>query len=120
MPRPIKWRIISRRPDVVYFKPAGVPMRLLEEVTLTVEEAEAIRLNDYLELYQEESAKRMGVSRATFQRVLKSGKRKLADAITNGKALRIDGGYYRHEDESLNKANKEDDKNEGGYKHGRT
>ena len=120
MPRPIKWRMISRRPDVVYFKPAGVPMRMLEEVTLTIEEAEAIRLNDYLELYQEVSAKRMGVSRATFQRVLKSGKKKLADVITNGKALRIDGGYYRHKDESLNKADKEAGTNESGNKRRRT
>ncbi len=60
-------------PEVTYFKPAGVPMRLLEEVWLSVDEAEAIRLKDLEGLEQEEGADRMGISRPTFQRILVSG-----------------------------------------------
>ena len=69
-------------------------MRVLEEVCLSVEEAEAIRLKDLEGLEQEECAERMNVSRPTFHRVLGSARRKLADALLNGKAIRIDGGNF--------------------------
>lgn len=68
-------------------------MRLLEEVCLWVDEAEAIRLKDFEGLEQEEGADRMGVSRPTFQRILSSGRQKVADALLNGKAMRIEGGH---------------------------
>ena len=81
-------------PNVTYFKPAGVPLRTLEDVQLSVEEAEAIRLKDLEGLEQEEGAERMNVSRPTFQRVLASARQKMADALLNGKAIRIEGGSF--------------------------
>lgn len=74
------------------FKPAGVPARNLEHVTLRFDQAEAIRLADLEGLYQEAAALRMGVSRQTFGRIVESARRVVADAIINGKYLRIDGG----------------------------
>ena len=46
MPRPVKCRRVSSIPETNYFKPAGIPMRELEEINISVEEAEAIRLKD--------------------------------------------------------------------------
>jgi predicted DNA-binding protein (UPF0251 family) len=94
MPRPVKWRRVALIPQVSYFKPAGIPLRALEEVGLTVEEAEAIRLKDLESLEQEECAQRMHISRPTFHRVLGSARRKIADALINGKAIRIEGGNF--------------------------
>lgn len=94
MPRPPKCRRVEFLPDVTYFKPAGIPLRVLKEVRLSVEEAEAIRLKDLIGLDQEQSAERMNISRPTFQRVLASSRQKMADALLNGKAIRIEGGNY--------------------------
>ena len=81
-------------PGVTYFKPAGIPLRALEEIILTVEEAEAIRLKDLEGLEQEEGAEKMNISRPTFQRVLASARQKIASALLNGKAIRIEGGNF--------------------------
>ena len=67
---------------------------MLEEICLSVEEAEAIRLKDLEGLEQEECAQRMHISRPTFHRVLESARRKVADSLINGKAIRIDGGKF--------------------------
>lgn len=69
-------------------------MRMLEEVTLSLDEAEAVRLKDLEGLEQEDGADRMGISRPTFQRILASARQKIADAILNGKAIRIEGGNF--------------------------
>ena len=74
---------------VTYFKPAGVPMRELETVTLSFEEAEALRLVELEGLEQEEAAEKMGVSRKTVWRDLHSAHEKIADALINGKAIEI-------------------------------
>lgn len=74
------------------FKPAGVPARELEEVTLGLDGAEALRLADLEGLYQDAAAQRMGVSRQTFGRIVEAARRAVADAIINGKRLRIEGG----------------------------
>ena len=95
MPRPTKWRRVGFVPEITYFKPAGVPLTSLEEVILSVEEAEAIRLKDPEGLDQEECAQRMRISRPTFHRVLESARKKLADALVNGKAIRIEGGNFQ-------------------------
>jgi predicted DNA-binding protein (UPF0251 family) len=81
-------------PGVTYFKPAGIPLRSLEEVRLSVEEAEALRLKELEELEQEQGAEKMNISRQTFQRVLASARQKVADALLNGKAIRIEGGNF--------------------------
>ena len=89
-----KWRRVAFIPKVNYFKPAAIPLRNLEEVCLSVEEAESIRLKDLEGLEQEECAQRMSISRPTFHRVLGSARGKLADALLNGKAIRIEGGNF--------------------------
>ncbi|MFC2014103.1 DUF134 domain-containing protein [Chloroflexota bacterium] len=94
MPRPPKCRRVAFLPQATYFKPAGIPLRVFDEVQLSVEEAEAIRLKDLEGLDQEAGAERMNVSRPTFQRVLASGRQKIADALLNGKAIRIEGGSF--------------------------
>ncbi len=92
MARPIKCRRISSMPCTTYFKPAGIPVRELEEVRISLEELEAIRLKDLEDMEQEQGAECMQVSRPTFQRILSSARQKIADALLNGKALKIDGG----------------------------
>jgi len=94
MPRPVKCRRVSSLPEANYFKPAGIPMRALEEVNISVEEAEAIRLKDIEGLEQQKCAERMSISRPTFQRVLESARKKLADALLHGKAISINGGNF--------------------------
>jgi len=95
VPRPRKCRQIGFVPDVTYFKPQGIPMRFLEEVSLSFEEIEAVRLKDMEGLEQEQAAARMEVSRPTFQRILASARNKIAAAILSGKAIRIEGGHYK-------------------------
>ena len=94
MPRPPKCRRVAYMPEVTYFKPAGIPLRDLEEMRMSVEEAEALRLKDLEGLEQEQAAEKMNVSRPTFQRVLASARLKVADALLNGKAVRIEGGNF--------------------------
>jgi len=91
MGRPKKHRKIKCNPAVLYFKPQGIPMSVLDEVMLEPDELEAIRLGDLLGLSQEESAEKMKISRATFGRIINSARIKIADGILNGKALHISG-----------------------------
>ena len=94
MPRPIKERRVAFIPQVTYFKPVGIPLRILEEVCISLEEAEAMRLKDLEGLEQEECAQQMNISRPTFHRVLASARQKLAQALLTGKAIRIEGGNF--------------------------
>jgi predicted DNA-binding protein (UPF0251 family) len=79
-------------PGSNYFKPRGIPLSSLEEVVLSVDEFEAIRLADLEGLYQEQAAERMKVSRQTFGRIIESAHRKVAEVLVTGKALKIEGG----------------------------
>jgi predicted DNA-binding protein (UPF0251 family) len=79
-------------PDKNYFKPRGIPAVDLEEVVLTLDEFETIRLADYENLYQEEAAEKMNISRQTFGRIIEAAHKKIADVLLNGKALKIEGG----------------------------
>jgi predicted DNA-binding protein (UPF0251 family) len=92
--RPVKWRRVALLPQAFYFKPAAVPLHMLEEMSLSVEEVEALRLKDLEGLEQEACAKEMSISRPTFQRILGSARRKIADALVNGKAIRVEGGNF--------------------------
>lgn len=92
MARPKGCRRVSCLPYSNYFKPRGVPLYLLEEIALTVDEFEAIRLADLEGLYQEQAAEKMKVSRPTFGRIIETARRKVAEALVKGKALRIEGG----------------------------
>lgn len=94
MPRPTKPRWVEFTPTVTYFKPAGIRMRELEEVSLGIDEVEALRLKDLTGLEQEDCAKRMNLAQSTFQRVLTAARTKVSRALIEGKALRIEGGNY--------------------------
>jgi predicted DNA-binding protein (UPF0251 family) len=95
MVRPQKNRRVAFNPKISYFKPRGIPMMQLEEVRLTVDEREAIRLSDLLGMSHEEAGRCMGVSRATFGRIIQNGRKAIADALINGKAINVEGGNYR-------------------------
>jgi predicted DNA-binding protein (UPF0251 family) len=71
-------------------------MRELEEVILSVEEFEAVRLKDLEGLEQEQCAKKMNISQPTFHRLVLSARKKIADAIVNGKAIKIEGGNFKY------------------------
>lgn len=90
MPRTKCHRCIESDPKTTYFKPRGIPMNLLEEINLEMDEFEAIRLRNYERLYQEKAAEKMKISRQTFGRILESANKKIADAMINGKAIRIE------------------------------
>jgi predicted DNA-binding protein (UPF0251 family) len=92
MPRPPCPRRVAAPPRCACFKPAGVPMSRLEEVALSVDELEALRLADLEGLYQDDAAARMGISRPTFARIVEAARRKVAEALVHGRALRIGGG----------------------------
>jgi predicted DNA-binding protein (UPF0251 family) len=92
MPRPQNIRQIRRGLKERAFKPQGIPMSELDQVELTLDGLEALRLADLEGLYQEEAAERMGVSRATFARVLTAARKAVAESLVHGKALEIGGG----------------------------
>lgn len=95
MTRPKKIRNIYSEPNITYFKPHGVPLSQLREVILTIDELEAIRLKNYNGLDQIECAKIMEISQSTFQRALISANKKIAEALIDGKAIRIEGGSVK-------------------------
>jgi len=91
MSRPKKERCIRCLPNALYFKPRGIPPLIhLEEVGLSLDELEAIRLADYEGLYHEQAAEKMKISRPTFGRILGEARLKLAETLVEGKALRIE------------------------------
>lgn len=89
MPRPRLCRKTEFDPAVNYFKPQGVPMRDLEVIELTIEEMEAYRLRHLDNLDQREAAIKMHTSPSTYQRILYSAYKKMADALINGRAIKI-------------------------------
>ena len=89
MPRPRLCRKIEFNPNITYFKPQGVSMRELEIVELTAEEIEAYRLRHINDMEQQEAADKMHTSQSTYQRILYSAYKKIADALINGKAIKI-------------------------------
>ncbi len=95
MPRPKRFRWISFRPGVTYFKPRGVPLRFLSEIKLTVDELEALRLADFRGMDQIKAAKKMKISQSTLQRILTSARKKVSQGLVEGKAIRIEGGKIR-------------------------
>ena len=92
--RPQKKRIVAYNPSVSYFKPRGIPMLELDEMQLTIDAYEAVRLSDLEGMSHEEAGQAMGVSRATFGRIILKARKVIANAIVNGKAIKIEGGTY--------------------------
>jgi predicted DNA-binding protein (UPF0251 family) len=95
MVRPRKDRMVDVDPQASYFKPRGIPMIDLKEVRLTIDELEALRLADLRGLTHEAAGQEMGVSRATFGRIVAAARRIVADALINGKAINVKGGNYQ-------------------------
>ena len=89
MVRPIKPRLIRFNPNATYFKPRAIPLSVLEEVDLAADELEAIRLCDFKDLGQIEAGKKMKISQSTLQRILSSARSKVAEALVEGKAIKI-------------------------------
>ncbi|MDI1247529.1 MAG: DUF134 domain-containing protein [Lacunisphaera sp.] len=89
MPRPLCPRRIAHRPPCDYFKPAGIPLYELKEIVLAADELEALRLADVEDLFHTAASVRMGVSRQTFDRIVRCARMKVAAALVQGQALRI-------------------------------
>ena len=90
MPRPRSPRRINHDPKITYFKPRGVPLRNLKEISLDIEELEALRLKNLEKLDQTQAALQMNVSQSTFQRILHSAYQKISIALLKGYAIRIE------------------------------
>ena len=95
MVRPKRIRRISFKPEVTYFKPAGIPITELEEVVLTFDELEALRLMNIEEIEQKEVAKKMDISQPTLSRLVQSARKKVTEAIINGYAIKVQGGHFK-------------------------
>lgn len=94
MPRPRLCRHVEQAPNACYFKPCGIPFRFLDEVRLSVEGLEALRLSDIEGLTASEAAEKVRVSRHSYGRTLAAARKAVAEALVHGKALRIEGGSY--------------------------
>jgi len=92
MARPKQSRKVHYSPRVSYFKPMGVGFEKTEDIVIAPEEVEALRLIEIKKLSQEDAADSMNVSQPTFSRILKSARKKAAEAIVLGKAIKIAGG----------------------------
>ena len=89
MPRQKKHRTVKCNPTAYYYKPQSIPLAMLEEVVLEIDELESLRLADYLANSHEEAAAKMKISRATFGRIVEKARNKMVDAILHGKAIKI-------------------------------
>ncbi len=94
MVRPRKRRMIHFEHNVRHFKPSGTCLKDLEEVNITIDELEAFRLSYIEDMKQETAAEKMQVHQSTYQRTLQKTLQKVADALVNGKSIRIEGGDY--------------------------
>lgn len=95
MPRPRLRRRICWRSSMTHLAPVGPGIFQLEEIKLTNDELEAIRLKDYQGLDQEKASKEMEISQPTFHRLILSARKKLADALVNNKMIKIEGGDFK-------------------------
>lgn len=97
MVRPRRIRRIFFQPNVTYFKPIGIPLAELKEVVLSFDELESIRLVDLESIEQLKAGEKMKISQSTLSRLLKQGRKKLANAIIHGQAIKIQGGNFEME-----------------------
>ena len=94
-------RVVNEPPLFSSFKPIGVPGRSLDEILLSLDEYEAIRLADYHGFSHEEAADEMGVSRSTFSRLIVKSRKQLATFLIQGKILKVDGGQVHFKNNVL-------------------
>lgn len=97
--RPRCPRRLEKEPASYYYKPRGIPAKQLEEIEVSPEEIEAIRLVDIKELNQKKAAEKMNISRKTFWTDLKKARKKITEALVTGKAIKIKEGDYELEKE---------------------
>lgn len=97
MPRPRMKRCIENNPVMRFYKPQAIKMKDLEKVSLSHDQLEAIRLADALGLEQTEAAEKMNISRPTFSRLVNEARKIVATALSNGWALKIEGGNFKVE-----------------------
>ena len=102
MARPRHCRYVAQKPNATYFKPCGIPLRMLDEIVLPVEGLEALRLSDLEGLTTSEAAAMVRVSRFTYARTLSSARKAVAQALTEGKALKVEGGHYAFTEKAHN------------------
>ena len=95
MVRPRRFRRVHSKPNITFFKPAGVRMVDLEESVISIDEFEAVRLKDFENLDQDDCAKKMDISQPTFHRLILSARKKISEAIVKGKAIKIEGGHFK-------------------------
>lgn len=91
--RPKKYRVVRVDPKIIQFSPRGKPGRP-DEIDLSMDEFEAVRLADFMGFSQKEAAKSMHISQQTFSRILKRAHKTLAEGIVRGRTIKIQGGYY--------------------------
>lgn len=89
MTRPKRERRIRFDPEITYFKPRGVPLSILKQTDISLDELEAIRLKYLKDMNNEEGAKEMNISGSTFQRLIVSGIKKITESLIKGKAIKI-------------------------------
>ena len=96
MARPKRLRRLTFSPPAHSFHPANGEQCLIQQelIIITMDEFEALRLADLECHSQEEAAKKMGISRATFGRIVESGRSKVAKALVYGHRLEITGGAF--------------------------
>jgi len=88
MPRPYRRRRVKHSGELFY-KPAGIRMVNIQNIAVEADEYEAIRLADLEGFSHEDAGKQMGISRQTFGRIIEKARKKVADALVNGKSLSI-------------------------------
>lgn len=94
MPRPRKWRRVCSLPDNNRFGPIGC-RKERNIIKMTIDEYETIRLIDYEGMTQEECSGQMNIARTTVQGIYNDARKKIADALVNGRMILIDGGDYQ-------------------------
>jgi len=100
-------RTIEKDHSHLCFKPCGVRGKFLEKMVLDEDEMEALRLSDFEGYYQEECAKKMGVSRTTFSRLINHAHKKIADALLHGKAIVMTQNQLKEDNENSNTSKNE-------------
>ena len=95
MPRPKKGRRVCGMPKVDYFGPVATMENEQEDIIMSVDEYETIRLIDLEEFTQEQCAGQMNIARTTVQGIYNEARKKLAETLINGRRLKIEGGNYK-------------------------
>jgi predicted DNA-binding protein (UPF0251 family) len=91
--RPKKIKVIEKAPEISSFSPRGKPGRP-DEVEISLEEFEALRLSDYLGQSQTQASASMAISQQTFSRIIKKARKAVAEALVRGKRIMIHGGSF--------------------------